>query len=460
MRAVPQTKYAKSGDVHIAYQVAGEGEHDVVLVQGWVSHVEYGWEDPALAKFLARLLSFSRLILFDRRGTGLSDRFVGVPTLEQRMDDVRAVMDAVGSKRAALFGISAGGPMCMLFAATYPERTTSLLLYGTGARGLRAPDYPIGLPREALDRYVDMIERSWGSGSTVDQFAPSRAGDEAFRQSWARFERLAVSPAGAKAIARITYETDASQTLPVIRVPTLVLHREGDLVARASSGRYVAERIKDAKYVELAGSDHCAWVGDSDAILDQVEEFVTGERSSADPDRVLATVLFTDIVASTEKLAAVGDRRWRELLEQHHGIVRGQLAKFRGREIDTAGDGFFAAFDGPARAVRCASAVVSELGRVGLDVRAGLHTGECQLIDGKLSGIAVHTGARVASLALAGEVLVSATVKDLVYGSGISFDDRGSHVLKGLPGEWRIYRVEPNEDRLSLRLAIRKEDQK
>jgi class 3 adenylate cyclase len=442
MSAAPQTKYAKSGDVHIAYQVAGQGERDLVLVQGWVSHVEYGWEDPALAPFLTRLASFSRLILFDVCGTGLSDRVAGVPALEQRMDDLRAVMDAVGSERAALLGISAGGPMCMLFAATFPKRTTSLVLYGTGARGLRAPDYPIGLPREALERYLDLLERSWGTGGTADQFAPSRAGDAEFRRSWGRFERLAVSPAGAKAMARVTYETDASQALAVIRVPTLVLHREGDLVARVSSGRYVAERIRGAKYVELPGADHCAWVGDSDAILNEVEEFVTGTRRGAEPDRVLATVLFTDIVGSTEKLAALGDRRWRELLSQHHAMVRAQLARFRGREIDTAGDGFLAAFDGPARAVRCAFAMVGELRRLGLEVRAGVHIGECESIEGKLSGIAVHTGARITSLAAAGEVLVSSTVKDLVYGSGIVFHDRGMHPLKGVPGEWHIYRVE------------------
>jgi pimeloyl-ACP methyl ester carboxylesterase len=438
----PQTKYAKSGDVHIAYQVTGEGDCDLVLVQGWVSHIEYGWEDPALARFLERLATFSRLILFDRRGTGLSDRLAGVPTLEQRMDDVRAVMDAVGSQRAVLVGISAGGPMCMLFAATYPERTTSLVLYGTAARALRTPDYPIGLPREALDRYVDLIERTWGTGATVEQFAPSRARDEHFRQSWGRFERLAVSPAGAKAMARVTYETDASQTLPAIGVPTLVLHREGDLIARVNGARYMAERIRGARYVELAGADHCPWVGDSDAILDEIEEFATGARHAAEPDRVLATVLFTDIAGSTEKLAALGDRRWQELLEQHHAVVRGQLSKFRGREIDTAGDGFLAAFDGPARAVRCAWAVVSELRRLGLEVRAGLHTGECEVMKGKLSGMALHTGARIASLAMPGEVLVSATVRDLVYGSGIAFHDRGAHLLKGVPGERRVYRVD------------------
>jgi pimeloyl-ACP methyl ester carboxylesterase len=442
VRQVPQTKYAKSGDVHIAYQVTGEGPRDLVLVPGWVSHVEYAWEDPDLARFLERLASFTRLILLDRRGTGLSDRNAAVPTLEERMDDVRAVMDAAGSQRAALFGISAGGPMCMLFAATYPERTSSLVLYGTAARGLRAPDYPIGLPSEALERYLDVVEQTWGTGVTVEHFAPSRAGDARFRQSWARFERLAVSPAGAKALARVTYEGDARQTLPIIRVPTLILHRTGDLIAHVSNARYMAERIASAKYVEFAGADHCAWVGDVEGILSEIEEFLTGARRSADPDRVLSTVMFTDIVGSTEKLAALGDRRWRELLAEHHAVMRRQLGKYQGREIDTAGDGFLAAFDGPARAIRCANAIVGELRALDFEVRVGLHSGECEVMNGKLSGIAVHTGARVAAMAQSGEVLVSSTVKDLVAGSGIRFHDRGLHILKGVPGEWRVYRVE------------------
>ena len=358
------------------------------------------------------------------------------------MDDVRAVMDAVGSRRATLFGISAGGPMCMLFAATYPERTAALVLYGTAARGLRAADYPIGIPREALDRYADLIEQSWGTGRTVDQFAPSRARDERFRESWGRFERLALSPAGAKAMALVTYEGDASPALPLIAVPTLVLHRKDDLVARANGARYIAERIKTARYVELPGADHCPWAGDSDAILDEVEQFLTGTRRGPEPDRVLATVMITDIVGSTEKLAALGDRRWRSLLAEHHASIRRQLATFGGRELDTAGDGFLAAFDGPARAVCCARAVVGEVRQLGLEVRAGLHTGECERIADKLSGIAIHTVARVAALAAPGEVLVSSTVKDLVAGSGLTFADRGTHTLKGVPGEWRLFAAE------------------
>jgi pimeloyl-ACP methyl ester carboxylesterase len=442
MMPIPATKYARSGDVHIAYQVVGEGSQNLVLVPGWVSHVEYAWEDPSFSRFLQRLASFSRLILLDRRGTGLSDRVNELPTLEQRMDDVRAVMDAAGAEQAALFGISEGGPMSLMFAATYPARTSALVLYGTYARMLRAPDYPIGMPIEALGKFLERVEEAWGTGSlSAEHFAPSRANDEAFRRSWARFERLAVSPSGIKALLRMHHENDARHTLPIIRVPTLIVQREGDRVSRAEGARYIAERIQDAKYVELPGPDHFPWVGDTDAVLDEVEEFITGARRGAKPDRVLATVMFTDIVGSTERAVALGDRRWRDLLDSHHAVVRDQLTRFRGREIDTAGDGFLAAFDGPARGVRCASAIVREVRRLDLEIRAGLHTGECEILGDKLSGVAVHTGARVAALAGAGEVLVSGTVKDLVAGSGITFEDRGIQILKGLPGEWHLYAV-------------------
>jgi class 3 adenylate cyclase len=358
------------------------------------------------------------------------------------MDDVRAVMDAAGAERAALFGLSEGGPMCLTFAATYPSRTSALLLYGTFARMVRAPDYPIGLPAEMLEQFLERVAGSWGTGSiSADYFAPSMARDEAFRRSWARFERLAVSPAGIKALLRIIQETDARHALPIIRVPTLIMHRESDQVIRVEAARYIAERIQGAKYVELPGLDHFPFVGDTDAIVDEVEEFLTGARRGQEPDRVLATVMFTDIVGATERAVALGDRRWRDLLDSHHAVIREQLARFRGREIDTAGDGFLATFDGPARGVRCAGAIVREMRRLGLEIRAGLHTGECEIRGDKLSGIAVHTGARVASLAGAGEVLVSSTVKDLVAGSGITFEDRGIQVLKGLPGEWHLYAV-------------------
>ena len=442
MTTMPATKYAKSGDVHIAYQVVGEGAQPLVLVPGWVSHIEYAWEEPSFSRFLRRLASFSKLILLDRRGTGLSDRVSELPSLEQRMDDVRAVMDAAGVEQAALFGLSEGGPMCWTFAATHPSRTSALALYGTFARMTRGPDYPIGLPAHLMEQFLDLVEASWGTGSvSADFFAPSVAHDAAFRQSWARFERLAVSPAGIKALLRMIQATDARHVLPVVRVPTLILHREGDRVARVDGARYIAERIPGARYVELPGSDHFPWVGDTDAILDEVEEFVTGTRRGQEPDRVLATVMFTDIVGATERAVALGDRRWRDLLASHHLIVRDQLARFRGREIDTAGDGFVATFDGPARGIRCAGAIVREIRRLGLEIRAGLHTGECEIFGDKLSGVAVHTGARVASLAGAGEVLVSGTVKDLVAGSGITFEDRGVRHLKGLPGEWHLYAV-------------------
>lgn len=442
MTAVPTTKYTSGGDVHIAYQVVGEGPHDLVLVPGWASHIEYAWEEPAFAHFLMRLATFSRLILLDRRGTGLSDRATELPTLEQRMDDIRAVMDAAGSERATLFGISESGPMCLMFAATYPARTRALVLLNTFARLLRAPDYPIGMPDEVLRKFMERIEETWGTGSiSADVFAPSLAHDERFRQSWARFERFAVSPGGMKSLMQMLHDTDARHVLSAIRVPTLVLHREGDQVIRVEGGRYIAEHIQGAKYVQLSGIDHFAWVGNTDTILEEVQEFVTGVRRGPEPDRVLATVMFTDVVGSTQRAVELGDRRWRDLLTAHHAAVREQLARFRGHEIDTAGDGFMATFDGPARGIQCARAVVRDATRLGLDTRAGLHTGECQVMGDKLSGIAVHTGARVASLAGAGEVLVSGTVKDLVAGSGIQFEDRGEHVLKGVPGEWRLHAV-------------------
>jgi pimeloyl-ACP methyl ester carboxylesterase len=442
MAGTPATRYAKSGDVHIAYQVVGDGANDLVFVPGWVSHVEYAWEDPSYSDFLRRLASFSRLILLDRRGTGLSDRVAELPTLEERMDDVRAVMDAAGSQRAAVFGVSEGGPMCLTFAATYPERTSALVLYGSFAKLARAPDYPIGAPAESTERFLERVEVEWGTGAiSAELFAPSRASDERFRQSWARFERYAASPSGIRALIRMAADTDARGVLSTIRVPALVIHRVGDIMNRIASARYLAERIRGARIVELPGNDHFPWVGDTEAILGEVEEFLTGVRQGPESDRVLATVMFTDIVRATETAATLGDAQWRVLLESHHALVRDHLTRFRGREIDTAGDGFLASFDGPARAVRCATAVSREVRRLGLEVRAGLHTGECELIGEKLGGIAVHTGARVAALAGAGEVLVSGTVKDLVAGSGIKFVERGTHALKGVPGEWPLYAV-------------------
>jgi pimeloyl-ACP methyl ester carboxylesterase/class 3 adenylate cyclase len=438
----PVTRYAKSGDVHIAYQVTGDGPLDLVYVPGFVSHLEADWNSPRRARLIERLSSFSRLIRFDKRGTGLSDR-VPIPTLEQRMDDVRAVMDATGSERAALFGVSEGGPMSLLFAATYPARTTALVIYGSYARRLWAPDHPYGRTQTEWDEIIRRLEREWGGPVALDMWAPSMVHDEGFKESWSAYLRLAASPGAAAAVMRMNGEIDVRHVLPVIRVPTLILHRTGDRVTLIEQARFMAEHIAGAKLVELPGVDHIPSVGDGDAIVDEIEEFLTGVRHGPEPDRVLATVLFTDIVGATQQAAALGDRRWRDVLEQHHAVVRRELSRFRGREIDTAGDGFLATFDGPARAVRCARAVSDGVRALGLEVRTGLHTGECEVMAEKLGGIAVHIGARVATTAGPGEVLVSSTVKDLVAGSGLRFQDRGSHALKGVPGEWHLYAVEP-----------------
>ena len=439
--ATRETRYTKSGELNIAYQVVGSGPRDLVYVPGWVSNVELMWEEPELAAFLRRLASFSRLILFDKRGTGLSDRVPNdeLPTLEQRMDDVRAVMDAVGSERAALFGHSEGGNMCLLFAATYPERTSALITIGVYAKRLRSDDYPWAPDAEARDREIEQVEREWGSFELA-YYAPSRVGDEQFAQHLSAYLRRGASPGAAAALMRMNSQIDVRDVLPAIRVPTLVLHRTGDRDVNVEEGRYIAGRIPGAKFVELPGADHVFWARSADEVADEIEEFLTGARPVPELDRVLATVLFTDIVGSTERLAELGDRRWRELLAAHDAAVRRELERFRGSEVDTAGDGFLATFDGPARAIRCGLAIRDAVRGLGLDVRAGLHTGECELLGEKVAGIAVHTGARIAALARAGEVLVSATVRDLVSGSGIEFEDRGEQALKGV-GERRIYSV-------------------
>lgn len=441
MPSLPATRYAKSGDVHIAYQVSGTGPLDVVVVPGFVSHLEYQWEEPCGARFFQRLASFSRLIRFDKRGTGLSDRVSEMPTLEQRMDDVRAVMDAVGSERAALFGYSEGGPMSILFSATHPQRTSSLTLFGSFARLAWAPDYLYGRSEEGVRAYLETLEREWGGPVAIERFAPSAAKDERVRQWWATWLRLGASPGAAMATVRLAHEIDVRHVLPAIRVPTLILHRIDDQAVSIAHSRYMAERVPGAKLVELPGSDHIPWLGDQDALLDEVEELLTGTRPHATVDRVLATVLFTDIVGSTTLAAELGDRRWRDLLQSYYTLARREVARGRGREIDTAGDGLFASFDGPARAIRCAAAIVSAVRSLGITVRAGLHTGECEVMGEKIGGIAVHVGARVAAVARPGEVLVSHTVRDLVAGSGIRFEDRGTHELKGVPGAWPLFAV-------------------
>jgi pimeloyl-ACP methyl ester carboxylesterase len=440
----PQTRYAKSGDVNIAYQVVGEGPLDVVLVHGWVQSFDAGWEIEPIERFYRRLASFSRLILFDKRGTGLSDRVPpdDLPTLETRMDDMRAVMDKVGVERAAVLGHSEGGAMCGLFAATYPERTEALVMVASAARTRWAPDYPLGATDEAVEELERSILEGWGIDvvrSLLQQMGPSIADDEELVQAHTRAALRAASPAAAAALTRMSAMIDIRHVLPAIRVPTLVLHGSDEVLAEAS--RYVGERIPGARIVELPGSDHMPWLGDQDAALDEIEEFLTGVRPQPSLDRVLATVLFTDIVGSTELAADLGDRRWRQLLERHNALVRRELHRFRGRELSTAGDGFLATFDGPARAVPCAVSIRGGARALGLQIRFGLHTGELELAGSEVRGIAVHTGARVADKAGPGEVLASSTVKDLIAGSGVEFEDRGSHTLKGVPGAWRLYAV-------------------
>jgi class 3 adenylate cyclase len=434
----PVTRYAKSGDVHVAYQLFGEGPINLVFAPLFVSNIELYWDQPDWSRWLLRLASYARVAMFDKRGTGMSDRVAELPGLDQRMDDLRAVMDAAGMEQAALVGVSEGGPLSALFAATYPDRCRALVLYGSFAR------FPSWFPtEEALAQFLGYIEQAWGSGASLPFFAPSLANDTATQQWWGRFERLGASPAGVTALMRMNSQIDISDIVPTIRVPTLVIHRTEDVTINVAGGRYLAEHIPGARYIELPGKDHPPWIGDNAAeIADVIEEFLTGSRSPVPVDRVLATVLFTDIVGSTEKAVALGDRRWRDLLDSHHATIRRNLTRFRGQEVKMTGDGILATFDGPARGVRCACAISDEIRPLGIEVRAGLHTGECEMIGDDVGGIAVHIGARVASLAAAGEVLVSSTVKDLVAGSGLRFGDRGTKSLKGVPGEWRIFSVE------------------
>jgi pimeloyl-ACP methyl ester carboxylesterase len=418
MPSTVETRYAKSGDTYIAYQVMGEGPFDLVFVPGFISHVEMQMEMPLTASFFARLASFCRLIRFDKRGTGLSDRLASIPTLEERMDDVRAVMDAVGSERAALFGLSEGGPMSIVFAAAYPQRTSALILYGSSAREAWAPDVPWGMTDEQVAAAMKSREENWGKGKSVDRFSPSLAHDEELRKLVGRLERASASPGAANTLLQMSHGIDVRHVLPTIGVPTLVMHRKDDIPINVESGRYLARHIKGAKYVEFPGIDHNPWVGDSNAILGEINTFMTGERREIEPDldRVLATVLFTDIVGSTTHAAEIGDRARTDLLKQHHVLVRQQLDRYRGHEINTLGDGFLATFDGPARAVRCGQAIANAVKTLGIHVRAGVHTGECEVMGKDVGGIAIHIGARVAALADADEVLVSNTVKDLVAG--------------------------------------------
>ena len=440
----PRTHYARSGDVNIAYQVLGDAPLDLVFVMGWVSHLEYFWKEESFARFLRRLASFSRLILFDKRGTGLSDRvpLSELPTLEQRMDDVRAVMEAAGSERAALVGVSEGGPMSALFAATYPERTAALVMIGTYAKRVRDDDYPWAPTIEEREHFYAEMREQWGGPVGLEERAPSKADDPRFREWWGEYLRMGASPGAAVALTKMNAEVDVRSVLPTVRVPTLVLHRAGDRCLKAEEGRYVAGLIPGAKYVELPGEDHLPFVGDQDAILDEVEEFLTGVRHKPEPERVLATLLFAHIAGSSRHAAAHGAERWRELLQRFRAQVRHEIEWFRGREIDMEGAGPLATFDGPARAVRCACAVTEYAARLGVEVRAGLHTGEIDLPDERgVGGPTVEIGRRIREQAAAGEVLVSHTVKDLVAGSGIRFEARGAQVFADLPGRWHLHKV-------------------
>jgi class 3 adenylate cyclase len=431
---LPETRYAKSGDVRIAYQVTGSGPFDLLFVPGFVSNVDLAWENPVWARLFPRLSTFSRLIRFDKRGTGLSDRVAGIASLEVRMDDVRAVMDAAQCEQAALFGVSEGGPMSLWFAATYPERVRALVLYGTYAH------YSTWVQSgEKLDAFIEAIERGWGTGEMVRFFMPSKISDESFRREWARWERQKRKPVGgdcADSDERRNRRT--AHVLSAIRVLTLVLHRTGDPRSNVEAGRCLGNHIPGAKYVELPGNDH-ALSDITDRVCDEIEEFLTGSRPEVEPDRVLATVLFTDIVDSTRRAAELGDREWRLLRDRYDDAVGQELARFRGREVKTLGDGFLATFDGPARAVRCASAIIDRIHPLGMAVRSGLHTGEIGIQRDDVGGIAVHIAARVTDMAGAGEVLVSSTVRDLVAGSGLSFQDRGSHMAKVLPEPLRLF---------------------
>jgi pimeloyl-ACP methyl ester carboxylesterase len=436
------TRYARSGDVNVAYQVVGGGEADLVYVPGFLSQVEWNWEYPPYARFLRRLGSFSRLILFDKRGTGLSDPVSGVPTLEERMDDVRAVMDAAGSQRGALFGVFEGAPLALLFAATYPERTSALVLYAGLAKFTQDVEYPLGWSPAAIQLYLSSAEEGWGSGEGADLLSPTLASDENYRRWFARLLRMSASPGMAAALLKMNTAIDVRHLLPQIQVPTLILHRTDDLLVEVGHSRYMAERIPGAKFVELPGEDHWPWAGDAERVAAETQELVTGARGVPEPERVLTTILFTDIVGSTERASRLGDRRWRELFEDHQALARRELARFHGREIKTIGDGFLASFDSPTRAIRCASAIREAMHGLGVEVRAGVHTGECERIGDDLGGIAVHIGARVAAEAGPGEILVSGTVRELVAGSGVRFEDRGLFALRGVDGERPLFAAE------------------
>jgi class 3 adenylate cyclase/alpha-beta hydrolase superfamily lysophospholipase len=440
---LPETHYARLGDLHLAYQVLGKESPDILLLDQWFSHMDAQWDVRPVAEFRERLASFGRLIMYDKRGSGLSDPIPtsALPTIEEWMDDIPAVLDAVGAEKVAVITNLGGGILATTFAAAHPERVSSLILVDCFARFTAAPDFPIGAPSAAIERTLQEADAQMGRGLMIDLFAPSVANDDRLRRAWARYERQAASPGSTIATVRMLYASDVRDILPAIHVPTLVIHRADAREFRVEHGRYLAEHIPGAKYVELPGIDNLIWAGDQDAILDEIQDFVTGVRPAPTSRRILATILFTDIVGSTRVAAEMGDGRWQRLLDDHYRIARRQLDRYDGHEVKTVGDGILATFDGPARAIRCAAAIRDEVGELGLEIRAGLHTGEIEVEPDDIAGLAVHIGARISALAGAGEVLVSSTVKDLVVGSGLDFDDRGTHELKGVPGEWRLYAV-------------------
>jgi len=434
-----ETRYARSGDVNLAYQARGDGPLDILFVPGFISHVEHLWEEPGLARFFNRLSSFARLIVYDRRGTGLSDRLGQMPTHEEEIADINAVLDAVGSERAALMSYTVGGQLASIYAYTNPERTAALLMYATIARATFAPDYPWAHSQQQREERMAEMAANWGQGSLLEVIAPSAAGDARLRAWLGRMERLSISPGSLRQMTDAIGQTDVREILAEIRVPTLIVHRVDDQAIDPGHSRYLAENIPGAKLVELPGRDNYPGI-EPDSIADEVEEFLTGGRRVAEPERALLSVLFTDIVDSTTRAAALGDQRWRDLLSSHDSIVRKELQRFDGLEVKTIGDGFLAVFDGaPTRAVRCAAAIAGAARDIGVDIRAGLHTGECELMGDDVGGMAVHIGARISSLATSGEVLVSSTLREAVLGSPIEFEERGVHSLKGVPGEWRVF---------------------
>jgi class 3 adenylate cyclase len=442
MPAVPDTHYATARDgVHIAYQVVGEGPVDLIFVPSFASSLEAWWDLAAIRRLFERLASFTRLILLDKRGTGQSDRTERVEMIEERMEDVTAVLDAVGSEHAVVWAASEGVPIACVFAATYPERTTGLILYGGMARWTPADDYPWAGTDAMYEEIIRLAESAWGTGFTQALLVPSHADDESLRPWFGRYERLSASPGSFATLTRNNTLIDVRAILPLIRVPTLVAHCESDSFVPVGGGRYLASRIPGARFVELPGSDHAFWGEGSARLLDEMHLFITGAMPRATADRALATVLFTDIVQSTRQAGQRGDREWKDLLSLHNDTVRAELVRFDGREVSTAGDSFLATFEGPARAIQCARTIRQELRTVGLEIRAGIHTGECERQASDIAGIAVHIGARVREKARPGEILVSRTVTDLVAGAGISFTDRGMHALKGVPGRWRLFAV-------------------